>query len=214
MDDSMELLLGNRRFLYALLTRAFASEPDGTLLDIVKDEHTGEECALLDDEDGAGRHLWHILANEAAADEDDRLRGEYTKLFLGPEKLPAPPWESVYVNGEPLLFQESTLVVRQAYRSSGYVSAGYPREADDHVAIELDFMATLASKTCETGAGNRGALEAQLAFLEKHLLAWIDSFAERLGSCDTVSGFYPSFARLAVLACRRDAGVLKELLAA
>lgn len=214
MDDSMELLLSNRRFLYTLLARAFASEPDGTLLGVVMDERTGDECALLDGDEGAGRRLWRVLADEAAADEDDRLRSEYTRLFLGPEKLPAPPWESVYVNGEPLLFQESTLVVREAYRRSGYVSAGYPREADDHVAIELDFMATLAAKTCEAAAGDRGALEAQRAFLEEHLLAWIDSFAERLGSCDTVSGFYPSFARLAALACRRDAGVLKELLAA
>lgn len=212
MDDSMELLLSNRRFLYALLARAFASEPDGTLLGVVMDEHTGDECALLDDEDGAGRRLWRMLADEAAADEDDRLRSEYTRLFLGPEKLPAPPWESVYVNGEPLLFQESTLVVRETYRRSGYASAGYPREADDHVAIELDFMAALAVKTCE--AMDRDALEAQRSFLEKHLLVWIESFAERLGSCDTVSGFYPSFARLAALVCRRDAEVLKELLTA
>lgn len=213
MDDSMELLLSNRRFLYTLLARAFASEPDETLLAVVMDGRTGEECALLDDEDGAGRRLWRVLADEAAADEDDRLRSEYTRLFLGPEKLPAPPWESVYVNGEPLLFQESTLVVREAYRRSGYVSAGYPREADDHVAIELDFMATLAAKTCEA-ADDRDALAAQLAFLEEHLLGWLDSFAARLGSCDTVSGFYPSFARLAALACRRDADVLRELLAA
>lgn len=212
MDDSMELLLSNRRFLYALLARAFASEPDGTLLGVVMDEHTGDECALLDDEDGAGRRLWRMLADEAAADEDDRLRSEYTRLFLGPEKLPAPPWESVYVNGEPLLFQESTLVVRETYRRSGYASAGYPREADDHVAIELDFMVALAVKTCE--AMDRDALEAQRSFLEKHLLVWIESFAERLGSCDTVSGFYPSFARLAALVCRRDAEVLKELLTA
>lgn len=213
MDDSMELLLSNRRFLYTLLARAFASEPDGTLLAVVMDERTGEECALLDDEDGAGRRLWRVLADEAAVDEGDRLRSEYTRLFLGPEKLPAPPWESVYANGEPLLFQESTLVVREAYRRSGYVSAGYPREADDHVAIELDFMATLAAKTCEA-ADDRDVLAAQLAFLEEHLLGWLDSFAARLGSCDTVSRFYPSFARLAALTCRRDADVLRELLAA
>lgn len=213
MDDSMELLLSNRRFLYTLLARAFASEPDGALLGVVMDEHTGDECALLDDEDGSGRRLWRMLADEAAADGDDRLRSEYTRLFLGPEKLIAPPWESVYVSGEPLLFQESTLAVREAYRRSGYASAGYPREADDHVAIELDFMAALATKTCEA-EDDRDALEEQRSFLEEHLLVWIESFAERLGSCDTVSGFYPLFARLAVLVCRRDAGVLEELLAA
>lgn len=214
MNDSLELMLSNRRFLYAFVCRAFAAEPDETLCSIAMDERTGDECALLDGEDGAGRQVWRMIADEAAADEDGRLRSEYTRLFLGPEKLPAPPWESVYVTGEPLLFQESTLAVRDAYRRSGFVSAGYPREADDHVAIELDLMATLASKTCDTVAGDRGVLEAQLAFLEEHLLAWVDSFAERLGACGTVSGFYPSFARLAALVCRRDAEVLRELLAA
>lgn len=214
MDDSTKLVLGNRRFLYALVHRAFASEPDAALLAVVLDEHARDECSLLDDADGAGLSLWRALADEAACDEDGRLRSEYTRLFLGPEKLPAPPWESVYVNGEPLLFQESTLAVRDAYRRAGYLAAGYPREADDHVAIELDFMATLASKSCEAAVLDREALAVQLAFLEEHLLVWMDSFAERLCACDTVSGFYPSFARLAALVCRRDAEVLKELLAA
>lgn len=214
MDGSMELLLGNRRFLYVLAHRAFASEPDEALLAVIEDEHTRDECALLDDGDGAGMHLWRVLVDAAVVNGVDSLRSEFTRLFLGPEKLPAPPWESVYVNGEPLLFQESTLVVRDAYRQSGYAAVGYPREADDHVAIELDFMATLALKTCEAETLEREMLAKQLAFLEGHLLVWIDSFAERLGACDTVSGFYPSFARLAALVCHRDAEVLQELLAA
>lgn len=213
MEDSTELVLGNRRFLYALVQRVFASEPDEVLLAVVRDEHTQDECALLDDEDGEGRRLWRVLA-DASVNGADRLRSEYTRLFLGPDKLPAPPWESVYVNGEPLLFQQSTLAVRDAYRQSGYAAVGYPREADDHVAIEFDFMASLASKACEAETLERETLVKQLAFLEDHLLVWIDSFAERLGACDTVSEFYPSFARLAALVCRRDADVLQELLAA
>lgn len=210
----MMLLLSNRRYLYALVSRVFSREPDDCLFLEIANAHAEEECTLLDDDSQEGACIWGRVLESVKEVDLLRLNREYTKLFIGPGSLPAPPWESVYVTGEPLLFQESTLAVRDAYRRSGFVSAGYPREADDHVAIELDFMATLASKTCDTVAGDRGVLEAQLAFLEEHLLAWVDSFAERLGACGTVSGFYPSFARLAALVCRRDAEVLRELLAA
>ena len=214
MDEAIELLLSNRRYLYTLISHAFACEADKELLAEIESVHAEEECTLLDDELREGERLWNEVCRSAKGVDPKRLRSEYTRLFLGPEKLPAPPWESVYVTGEPLLFQESTLAVREAYRRSGYACVGYPREADDHVAIELDFMATLASKTCETMGDDRDVLAAQLTFLEEHLLVWLDSFSERLGACGTVSAFYPSFARLAALVCRRDAEVLKELLAA
>lgn len=219
MDEAQALLLSNRRYLYALVSRAFAHEPDEGLLAEMRGPHVEAECTLLDDDLHEGAEAVAATRRFAGANMGQRLSSEYTKLFIGPGSLPASPWESVYVTGEPLLFQESTLAVRNAYRRAGYVALGYPREADDHVAIELDFMATLASDTCEAHASADGArirelLSMQLAFLNEHLLVWLESFAERLHTCDTVSGFYPSIAHLAVLVCRRDAGVLQELLAA
>ena len=127
-DDAAGTMLANRCFLYRYLWRAFAAEPDDALLDIVADAHTREECALLDGEDGEGARLQDALAEVAAANGLGQLRSVYTKLFIGPAKLPAPPWESVYATGEPLLFQESTLAVREAYRRAGYAAAGYPHE--------------------------------------------------------------------------------------
>ncbi|MEI3231097.1 MAG: molecular chaperone TorD family protein, partial [Gordonibacter pamelaeae] len=68
----------------------------------------------LDGEDGEGARLQDALAEVAAANGLGQLRSVYTKLFIGPAKLPAPPWESVYATGgRPLLFQESTLAVRR-----------------------------------------------------------------------------------------------------
>lgn len=219
MDEAQELLLSNRRYLYALVSRAFAFEPDEALLAEVQGAHAEVECALLDDDLQEGAQLARDLRCFADQGDSKRLVNEYTKLFIGPGSLPAPPWESVYATGEPLLFQESTLAVRNAYRRAGYISRGYPHEADDHVSIELDFMATLAADTCKACASAdltrmQELLSMQRSFLEEHLLTWLESFAGRMAICDTVSGFYPSIARLAVLVCRRDAGVLEELLAA
>ena len=217
MDDSILLLLGNRRFLYTYVNRAFAVEPDEAFLDVVAEAHTLEECALLDDESGEGTRLQLLAVKASVSCGLECLRSEYTKLFIGPDKLPAPPWESVYVTGEPLLFQESTLAVRQAYQNAGYVAAGYPHEADDHVATELDFMAALASDTCEKlTAGDtpraRELMRIQLDFLRNHLLVWVGSFADRLLAYGKVSSFYPSFAALAARVCARDVDVLEELL--
>lgn len=217
MSEAAEVLLSNRQFLYTFIGRAFVSEPDDDLLATVLNSHTEKECALLDDDKGEGERLWNALVAATSKTDRERLCGEYTKLFVGPTKLPAPPWESVYVNGEPLIFQESTLAVRQAYRSAGFQAARYPHEADDHVAIELDFMAQLSAKTCSAQANGdagcmRELLERQAAFLDEHLLKWIDVFAKRLTEYDKVGEFYPTFAQLAALVCRRDRDVVRELL--
>ena len=124
----------------------------------------------------------------------------------------------MYATGEPLLFQESTLAVRDAYRRAGYAAAGYPHEADDHLAVELDFMATLAADASAAfGAGDEercaNLLAVQRDFLREHLLTWVAAFAERLAGSAGDGAFYPRFAELAALVCARDADVLEELAA-
>ena len=219
IDEAVALLLANRKFLYAYLSRAFAAKPDEAFLAVVADAHAQDECALLDDERSEGASLQRGLAALLAEDPNtlDQLRSEYTKLFIGPGKLPAPPWESVFVSGEPLLFQKSTLAVREAYRAAGFQAAGYPHEADDHLAIELAFMEKLAGRMGEAYAEADGARVGELAriqldFLQNHLLVWVKSFADQLRAYGKVSSFYPSFAALAALVCARDVDVLEELL--
>ena len=150
-----------------------------------------------------------------------KLQTEYTRLFVGPASLPAPPWESVYLCGENLIFQESTLAVRAAYRAAGYQAAGYPHEADDHLATELDFMASLAERA--SAAYEEGdeesvqvLLASQLRFLEEHLCVWTGPFATRLeerAGAET-SAFYLGFARLCAAVCAADKALLASLLAA
>lgn len=227
-DEAVLAVLENRRFLYTLLGRVFAFEPDRQCVDQAWSEHAREEFLLLD-EDGRAARLLHEFAASAFAGEGaakalcdkevvEVLRGEYTRLFVGPAKLPAPPWESVYVSHDHLLFQESTLAVREAYLQEGFRAAGYPHEADDHVATELSFMAALATRAaeaCESGdaAHCRAALEAQERFLDEHLLVWIQEFSNRLGAVSGISTFYPLFAALAAIVCKRDAEVVREILA-
>jgi TorA maturation chaperone TorD len=68
------------------------------------------------------------------------LQGEYVRLFINalPE-VPCPPYGSFYLEGA--LMGESTVQVRNLYLSYGFQTD----EMADHVAVELEFLALLAS---------------------------------------------------------------------
>ena len=221
-DEAAGVLLANRLFLYRYLWRAFAAEPDDAFLAVAKSNHPDDACALVSsDATLIQQDIAEAVRSGIAAGPEglSSLRAQYTRLFVGPASLPAPPWESVYACGDNLLFQASTLDVRADYRSAGFVAAGSPHEADDHLATELDFMATLAEQSCqacEAGDGDavRAGLESQRSFLEHHLGVWVKRFAERLEAHagEEVAGFYGAFTRLCVEVCRYDAEVLPELI--
>ena len=141
-----DILLSNRLFLYSLLHKVFGREPDAELLKVLTDPYTGEAFGLLREETGdvmnrCAAFLAEIRTKTEQSDYLDEVKGEYTRLFIGPYSLPAPPWESVYVGEEGMLFQESTLQVRGYYRRFGLLPEEYPRVADDSLALELGFMA-------------------------------------------------------------------------
>lgn len=221
-DDAASITLANRQFLYRYLWRAFAAEPDETLLDVACGEHAQQACALAGEE---AAHLQSDIAPAAMALREagglEALRTAYTRLFVGPAALPAPPWESVYTSGENLIFQKSTLDVRAAFRAAGYQAAGYLREADDHLATELDFMAVLAesaSQAFERGdvVDTRALLKTQSEFLDQHLGVWTGAFADRLAqhASTPAERLYVRFAELCAVTCQADAAEVRALLAA
>lgn len=135
----------------------------------------------------------------------EHLRVKYTRLFIGPARLPAPPWESVYRGEERLLLQSSTLEVRALYRSQGALPARYPAVADDHVALELGFLHLVSTRAHEALANGAEpgfpALSSLAADADRivngHLLAWLPRFSDVL-SCDDPHGYYAVSARLLV----------------
>ncbi|MBM7000728.1 molecular chaperone TorD family protein [bacterium] len=85
----------------------------------------------------------------------DRLTSEYNRCFVGPRDLPAPPFESVYRDRKRIIMTETTLRVRMAYKASGYEPVLIHHVADDHIALELDFLASLADHAVDCAvAGN------------------------------------------------------------
>ena len=221
--EAAEVLLCNRLFLYSLLHKLFGREPDEELLNILTEEHTGEAFALLSEEekdimDRTAAFLQEVREEKQNPAFLEEAKDEYTRLFIGPVSLVAPPWESVYGQKDAMLFQESTLEVRNTYRQFGLLPEGYPRVADDSLALELHFMALLAQRSLDAFyAGKYDDLAADLSgsadFLKKHLLAWVPKFLERMkGARSNI--LYPQMCLVLDEFLRKDAGTVSEILKA
>lgn len=107
----------------------------------------------------------------------DALKVDYLALFIGPAKMHAPLWESVYFSKEHLVFQERTLEVRKWYRRFGLQVEHLNNEPDDHIGLEFSFIAHLASQALHAAevrdlTGFIHHWNAQKEFFSAHLLQW------------------------------------------
>ncbi len=202
-------MLAARELLYALFQRLLGSAPssDGIAVDAALVEEAYAELGL-----SAPSGLLSALRQLDEPGGAERLVPTYTACFEGPGTLPAPVWESLFVEAGGSLFQKTTLDVRRSYRAVGFVPAAYPHVADDHLAIELDFLRVLAQRAreaalCEDAGGVRAALAASAEFMDAHLLRWISAYAARLGA----SGKSDSYAAIAAAAAEVAACDRKRL---
>ncbi|MDR1713142.1 MAG: molecular chaperone TorD family protein [Coriobacteriales bacterium] len=188
VGSSDSLALAARAGVWRILQRIFGELPDDSLLAElacgaaeevlvvftgISDEYDVASSAL---KDAAVRHL------AAGTEGVNQLRDGYTRMFIGPGKVEAPIWESVYRGNDNALFQPITLEVRQQYATAGFLPAAYPRIADDHLALELDFLRALAEQAGAAAyAGDQQlyavSLTASLEFEQEHLAVWSADFA-------------------------------------
>ena len=128
------------------------------------------------------------------------MQGDYLRLFIGPGKVIAPPWESVFFNDTRQTFQEQTLQVRNWYRRFELEPEKIYHEPDDHIGLELTFVAHLANQALlALDAGDqkksKTLIEARNEFLAEHLLKWAFAWCE-LVTKNTRTDFYKGIALL------------------
>lgn len=179
--DGLSIALTGRTYLYSIFHSLLGFEPTNETLAAWSNETTEQALGLFLPIERPAEMVDREAESAFQQDREDPLdqvKNEYTRLFVGPSDLVAPPWESVYMTSERLLFQESTLAVRDAYRSEGFIPAEYPHVADDHIALELDFMARLALRAQDAYERKNeseavAALKSSESFLSEHLLQWV-----------------------------------------
>ena len=217
-EEACELLLVNRNYLYQLFYKAFAREPDLPFLAILTGENTGESFALLGGEvlEEVPMYLEKLRKDLREPDLLERLKEEYNRLFVGPVQAEAPPWESVYVGKPGMLFQESTLKVRECYRRFGLLPKEVRRVADDSLALELGFMAELSQRSVDAFEGGNiealyETLQGAMTFLTDHLLIWVPELRKKAGKTKT-NLLYPGLFSFLDSFLSKDAETLYDLL--
>jgi len=118
---------------------------------------------------------------------------EYTRLFVGPYKLPCPPWESVYTSPKRLMMQEAHDAVSDFYNQAG-LEIDDANVQPDHIGAELNFMAILWQRMEEDPEKDPYYKALGERFLEEHLRNWVPEFSRDLESASGIA-FYKTLAR-------------------
>jgi TorA maturation chaperone TorD len=215
----------NRQAVYSFLTRMYAVEiSKETLNDLA--EKTSLWTKLAGDPEVQGTEIAEGFKSLAefttTLKESERdkvlleLAAEYAGLFLGVRQMPPHPSESVYTSKERLIMQKARDEVLMIYRSMGLQRFDKFREPEDHIAIELQFMAEMCGKTSEALKNGKNAeakkyLDVQRDFLNDHLAKWVPMFA-----ADILKGakreFYKAIAKITKGYVETDKEVVLEMI--
>lgn len=184
-----EDLLAARRYLYGLLWLVLAGEPKEESVEALVSDLAHEAVSIVgagDDELlAAFEHVRKEWGSLVCGRSPEPIDAQYMKAFVGPGKLAAYPWESMYVEAVPGLFSDSTLAVRRAYADQGMKPIRMNAEPDDHIATELHFMVKMSERSIGAESDLPELASAQTAFLDDHLLRWIAEYAAKLRESST-----------------------------
>ncbi len=114
--------------------------------------------------------------------ELELLQIDFASLFVGPYKLLAPPYGSVYLEDGKLI-GDSTMDVKRWYEKEGLDIV--IKDAPDHITMELEFMYYLITKQIEAIKDSnpqdvQSYVQKQSSFLQVHLARWLPGFAENV----------------------------------
>lgn len=202
-----------RGSIYKLLSQCFMypseelvnSIIDGSLNDalqstlgLIEDSKVAQHLAELKD--------FSIKSQKLPSEEFFKeLKTEYNRLFVGPGHVLAPPYESIYKtknedNKLGIVMGDSTIEVKDFYRSVGLDISEDFKDLPDHITLELHFMGHLCDleieKTKEASEEELADVrKKQIDFLETHLGSWIKDFSKAVSTA-TNSAFYRIIAEL------------------
>lgn len=211
--DYAALAEDRSRFFWGL-AEWFLAPPDAERLARLPDPDAIPQAPDADALDAA----WHALAvakPQAGSAAVEALGVEFTRLFSGMQEGlgPPPPFESVW--REDRLVGESTVAVMEAYAKAGFADIDPTAGPQDHLGVELKFLAVLGLREAEAwrahdAAGARRRQVQQGDFVEGHLSAWAPRWADAIGE-HARAPIYSALAGLAKAGLAQAATELAEL---
>lgn len=106
---------------------------------------------------------------------------DFNRLFVGPQRLLAPPYASVYLSEDRLIMQQETLEVRKIYAMLGLQVGEINHIPDDFLGYELYFLsAVLDMVTKGKDDVAEAAKELYYSFLQDHVMNWAGKHFDRV----------------------------------
>lgn len=214
-----------REMFYLFLSRSFSREVDEPFLQSLFDVSNSLQDSLKDVEESSlsrGKELLRSFCSKIRGADKEAVIGDlarqYAFLFLGVGSENVALCESAYRNEGGLLFQNAYFDILEKYREVGLGKREDFPEPEDHLSLELAYMAHLSHRiisSIETGKEEEAGkyYQYQGSFLKDHLLSWIPQFAKSLSEISP-SPFYKALAYLLEGYIKIDFELLDSLLPA
>ena len=166
--------------------------------------------ALADSAESLASWAKRASADAARSEVVQRVSVEFTKLFVGPPKPAAAPWESA--NGpvdSHVGFGEATFAMRERLRALGLELCNENNQYEDHVGIELLYLSELCRRASEEPSGaacDAAAPDAEeiASFIREHPLAWVPRLREKVAASQP-EGYFIRLLDVALALLKRQA---------
>lgn len=185
MQDPVDTLIAHE-LAYSFLSKVFYEAPDKAFIDMLAADALFDSFPLEAEQPEAvtGLTLLQQFCTAWNGDNFEALQHDYRRLFVGPDRLLAAPWESVYRSPDHLLFDVQTIQVRRAYQRFGMPIPNLHSEPDDHLGLEFRFIAHLCASGLTALEHQPDMLHTVYAeierFLDDHLLQWAPECLNRV----------------------------------
>lgn len=193
--EAVKKATATRGTLYRLLSRGFSMEVDEPFVEWLSKLQpvvSGLAEESESKEFGEGSRLLGKFVSRVKSDfAKDKgmflqdLAAEYASLFLNVGLKPVYLAESVYLGKNHLLYEEPYFDAVRIYQIYGFKKRASFREPEDHISVELEFMAHLCDLTglsIEQGREDyaAGYLKNQKEFIESHISRWAPELAKKV----------------------------------
>lgn len=132
----------------------------------------------------SSRGLEKLASSFEKGENSFQIRSDLNRLYGVSAKAKVAPYESVHRDHDGLLFDEQTLKVRDTYRKLALQVPRLHREPDDHIGVELDFvarclLASLDSLDAGDTLKSEGYLQIASDFLAEHVNQWAPEMLQK-----------------------------------
>ncbi|MEZ8465405.1 molecular chaperone TorD family protein [Vibrio splendidus] len=158
------MIIDTHKLLGSLFYQATSKEQLITIVEaLVESKVLSEECLLA-----------------LRSEDKNALSAEFSRLFEGVGDMPAPPWGSVYLDKDRVVFGASTVKYRQFLELNQIELDTGLREPEDQFGLMLFAHAYLLENN---------NIDSACELLGSHLLTWSSVYLEKLNTASELS-FY------------------------